>query len=162
MHVVRNACAKPPGLKNVIRASLHCYQPKQNKDKIYLITAHSPGGTEYVVKTHWGPRDAKRLASMVKVSGLTSEAYIKAAVKAIVFEKTRGPEGYQRKPWRSLLTDDAVSAMAAELAVAAPATRVRKATAVRKGKSAAKKTAARRTQASKPSGGTSPATRRRT
>lgn len=144
VQVVRNACEKPPGLKDVIRASLHCHHPEQNKDKIYLITAHSPGGSEYIIKTHWGPRDAKRLASMVKKSGLTSESEIKTTVKAIVREKTQGKEGYQRKPWRSLLTVAAMTAMAAELAVEPPNGRASRATAARTAKGMSKKSASPR------------------
>ncbi len=135
VHVVRRGCAKAPGLGNVIQASLHCFDPKENKDKIYIVTAHSPGGSEYVIKTHWGPRDAKRLASMVKKTGV-ADADIRKIVNAIAAEKTRGAEGYKAKPWRSLLTIEAMRAMAAELAVEMPqARRPRAAPAARGAKS---------------------------
>ena len=91
-------------------------------DRIYIVTAHSPGGSDFVIKTHWGPRDAKRLASMVKKTGV-GHADIRKVVDAIAAEKTRGAEGYTRKPWKSLLTIEAMRAMAAELAVEMPGTR---------------------------------------
>ena len=119
VHVVRSGCAKAPGLGDVIQASLHCLDPKGNKDKIYIVTAHTPGGSDYVIKTHWGPRDAKRLASMVKKTGV-SNAYVRRIVNAIAAEKTRGAEAYKKKPWKSLLTIEAMRAMAAELAVEMP------------------------------------------
>lgn len=122
VQVVRSGCAKAPGLGDVIQASLHCLDPKGNKDKIYIVTAHSPGGSEYVIKTHWGARDAKRLASMVKKTGV-GDAEIKKIVHAIATEKTRGGEGYKPKPWKSLLTNEAMRAMAAELAVEMPQVR---------------------------------------
>jgi len=119
VHVVRSGCAKAPGLGDVIQASLHCLDPKGNKDKIYIVTAHTPGGSDYVIKTHWGPRDAKRLASMVKKTGV-SNADVRRIVNAIAAEKTRGAEAYKKKPWKSLLTIEAMRAMAAELAVEMP------------------------------------------
>ena len=122
VHVVRSGCAKAAGLGDVIQASLHCLNPKGNKDKIYIVTAHSPGGSDYVIKTHWGPRDAKRLASMIKKTGV-GDADIRKIVHAIAAEKTRGAEGYKAKPWRSLLTNEAMRAMAAELAVEMPQAR---------------------------------------
>ena len=120
VQVVKNACAKAPTLGDVIHASLHSFDRKLNRDRIYIVTAHAPGGTEYVIKTHWGPRDAKRLSSMVKKTGVSGEADIKKIVQAIVSEKKRGTEHYEAKPWRSLLTADAMRAMAAELAVEVP------------------------------------------
>jgi hypothetical protein len=119
VQVVMRGCAKAPGLGDVIQASLHCFNPKGNKDKIYIVTAHSPGGSDYVIKTHWGPREAKRLASMVKKTGV-GDADIRKIVHAIATEKTRSAEGYKPKPWRSLLTIEAMRAMAAELAVEMP------------------------------------------
>lgn len=135
VQVVRRGCAKAPGLGDVIQASLHCVDPKVNKDKIYLVTAHSPGGSDYVIKTHWGPRDAKRLASMVKKTGV-GDTDIKKIVRAIATEKTRSAEGYKPKPWRSLLTIEAMRAMAAQLAVEMPVVRrPRAAPATRRAKS---------------------------
>jgi len=135
VQVVRRGCAKAPGLGDVIQASLHCFNPKDNKDKIYIVTAHSPGGSDYVIKTHWGPREAKRLASMVKKTGV-GDADIRKIVHAIATEKTRSAEGYEPKPWRSLLTIEAMRAMAAELAVEMPGTRrPRAASAARRAKS---------------------------
>ena len=115
--VVKSSLPKPIRLADVIRASLHCFEPKAKKDKIYLVTAHAPTGSEYVIKTHWGGRHALRLASMVKKSGILSVGEIKKAVKDIVDEKTRGSERYVAKAWKSLLTLDAMRALAAELGV---------------------------------------------
>ena len=84
------------------------------------LLAHAPAGAQYVIKTHWGARQAKRLASMVKTSGIATEKEIKKAVKDIVDEKTKGAERYLAKAWKSLLTDDAMRALAAELAVEMP------------------------------------------
>ena len=97
--MVRSGCAKAPGLGDVIQASLHCLDPNGNKHKIYIVTAHTPGGSDYVIKTHWGPRDAKRRASMVKKTGV-SNADVRRIVSAIAAEKTRGAEAYKKKPWK--------------------------------------------------------------
>lgn len=146
VQVVRRGCAKSPGLGDVIQASLHCFNPKGNKDKIYIVTAHSPGGSDYVIKTHWGPRDAKRLASMVKKTGV-GDKDIRKIVHAIATEKTRSAEGYQPKPWRSLLTIEAMRAMAAELAVEMPGTRrLRPASAARGAKPQPVRKAARKSR----------------
>ncbi len=150
MHVVRSGCAKAPGLGDVIQASLHCLDPKGNKDKIYIVTAHTPGGSDYVIKTHWGPRDAKRLASMVKKTGV-SNADVRRIVSAIAAEKTRGAEGYKIKPWKSILTIEAMRAMAAELAVEMPqARRPRAAPAARGVKSQPARPRARKPRTTKP------------
>ncbi len=149
VHVVRSGCAKAPGLGDVIQASLHCLDPVGNKDKIYIVTAHSPGGSDYVIKTHWGPRDAKRLASMVKKTGV-GDADIRKIVNAIAAEKTRGAGGYKRKPWKSLLTNEAMRAMAAELAVELPkACRPDKAPADRGAKSQSARRHARKPRTTK-------------
>lgn len=120
VQVVRNGCSRATELGDVIHASLHCFNPKRNKDKIYVVTAHSPGGSEFVIKTHWGPRDAKRLASMVKKTGVVGDTEIKKIVQAITSEKMTGKEAYKRKSWKSLLTTEAMQALAAELAVGMP------------------------------------------
>jgi len=120
VEVVGSSLPKPVGLGDVIRSSLHCFDPKANKDKIYIVTAHAPAGGQYVIKTHWGSRQAKRLASMVKMSGIAAADEIKKAVKEIVDEKTKGAERYVAKAWKSLLTVDAMRALAAELAVEMP------------------------------------------
>ena len=152
VEVVRNGCAKALGLGDVIQASLHCLDPKRNRDKIYIVTAHSPGGSDYVIKTHWGPRDAKRLASMVKKTGVASDADIRKMVLAIAAEKTRGTEGYKPKPWKSLLTIEAMRAMAAELAVEMPEqSRNRTASSARKPKSRPVRRVARKRQTNKTS-----------
>lgn len=161
VQVVRNGCAKPLGLGDVIQASLHCSDQKGNKDKIYIVTAHSPGGSDYVIKTHWGPRDAKRLASMVKKTGV-GDADIRKIVHAIAAEKTRGAEGYKSKPWRSLLTIEAMRAMAAELAVEMPEqSRTRKASSARGPKSRPVRRVARKRQTNKSSRPASGRKRRR-
>jgi hypothetical protein len=149
VEVVKRGCARAPGLGDVIQASLHCFVPKKNMDRIYIVTAHSPGGADYVIKTHWGPRDAKRLASMVKKTGV-GESDIRKVVDAIAAEKTRGAEGYTRKPWRSLLTLEAMRAMAAELAVEMPGTRrPRSASAARGAKPQPERVRARRPRTTK-------------
>jgi len=152
VQVVRNGCAKALGLGDVIQASLHCLDPKRNRDRIYLVTAHSPGGSDYVIKTHWGPRDAKRLASMVKKTGVAGDADIRKMVLAIAAEKTRGTEGYKSKPWKSLLTIEAMRAMAAELAVEMPEqSRTRMASSARGPKSRPVRRIARKRQTNKTS-----------
>lgn len=146
VQVVKSGCVKAPGLGDVIQASLHCFVPKKNMDRIYIVTAHSPGGSDYVIKTHWGPRDAKRLASMVKKAGV-GDADIRKIVRAIAAEKTRSAEGYKPKPWRSLLTTEAMLAMAAELAVEMPGTRrPRTASSARRPKSRPVRRVARKRQ----------------
>jgi len=139
VEVVNSSLPKPVGLGDVIRASLHCFDPKANKDKIYIVTAHAPAGAEYVIKTHWGARQAKRLASMVKTSGIATEKEIKKAVKDIVDEKTKGAERYLAKAWKSLLTDDAMRALAAELAAEMPEQRRARGAAAEKSRVAKRK-----------------------
>ena len=151
VQLVRGGCAKAPRLGDVIQASLHCLDQKGNKDKIYIVTAHSPGGSDYVIKTHWGPRDAKRLASMVKKTGV-GDADIRKIVHAIAAEKTRCAEGYKPKPWKSLLTIEAMRAMAAELAVEMPEqSRTRKASSARGPKSRPVRRVAQKRQTNKTS-----------
>ena len=105
-----------------------------------------------MIKTHWGPRDAKRLASMVKKTGVAGDADIRKMVLAIAAEKTRGTEGYKPKPWKSLLTIEAMRAMAAELAVEMPEqSRTRKASSARGPKSRPVRRVARKRQTNKTS-----------
>ena len=103
-----------------------------------------------MIKTHWGPRDAKRLASMVKKTGV-SNGDVRRIVNAIAAEKTRGAEGYKIKPWKSILTIEAMRAMAAELAVEMPqARRPRAAPAARGVKSQPARPRARKPRTTKP------------
>jgi len=120
VRLVKSSLPHSIGLDDVIKASLHCVSRKDKKDKIYLVTAHAPAGTKYVIKVHWGPRIAKRLASMVRSTGLCEPKDIQELVAKITAEKVSGREGYVRKAWRQILTPEAMQALAAELAVAVP------------------------------------------
>ena len=120
VRLVKSSLPTALGLGDVIKASLHCANRKDKKDKIYIVTAHAPAGTQHVIKVHWGPRLAKRLASMVRSTGLCSPKEIQEAVAKIAAEKVNGREGYVRKAWRQLLTPEAMRALAAELAVDLP------------------------------------------
>jgi hypothetical protein len=65
---------QPVTLDSRIYLSLHCHNPKNNEDKIYLLTAHSPNGNGLNITAHWGPRKAKRLTSQLKATSLMIKA----------------------------------------------------------------------------------------
>jgi len=101
---VRNALPTPTRLKDLIRASLHCYWPEINEDKIYLVTVHSPDEKSHTVMAHYGSRLSKRLVSQVKHAGLKDPVDVNNKVQAIINEK-----GAKYKPvaYGKLLTREA-------------------------------------------------------
>ncbi len=104
---VRNALPARSTLRSMMRASLHCYRPKRDEDKVYFITAHNPNGQGFTVTSHWGPRTAKRLNSQTKATRLMDEVGIKKVVEALKIEKLRN--GYRPVPYAKLLTKEALA-----------------------------------------------------
>ena len=114
---IRRKLPQPVTLDDRIRLSLHCRNPKKNEDKIYLITAHSPNRAGMNVTAHWGPREAKRLASQLKAMNLQSEAEIRSLVEKLKKEKVNA--GYRPVPHTKLLTPEARTFLEATLGLAA-------------------------------------------
>jgi len=110
---VRRKLPQPVTLDDRIRLSLHCRNPKKNEDKIYLITAHSPNGAGMNVTAHWGPREAKRLASQLKAMNLQADSEVQSIVETLKKEKLSA--GYRPVPHAKLLTREARAFLEATL-----------------------------------------------
>ena len=101
------ASAMPPrtSLRHLIRASLHCFHPEKDEDKIYLVAVHPGNNADtYHVTAYWGAQTAKRLSSQMKaidVSAKVAELEVKKAKR----EKLRS--GYVQTPFTRILTSEA-------------------------------------------------------
>jgi len=102
---------------DLIRLSLHCFQPEKNEDKVYLMTVHEGSGAgKFNVTAHWGARSAKRLSSQMKAVNVNDEA-ARAEVEQAQQEKLRG--GYKPVPHTKIITPAALSFLSASLGFSA-------------------------------------------
>jgi hypothetical protein len=114
---VQRNLPRPATLDDRIRLSLHCRNRERNEDKIYLISAHSPNGVGMNVTAHWGPREAKRLASQLKAINLQTESEVSSLVEKLKKEKLSS--GYRLVPHPKLLTPEARTFLEATLGLTA-------------------------------------------
>jgi predicted DNA-binding WGR domain protein len=102
---VKSALPRPKQLEDYVKASLHCFDPKKNEDKIYILTIQEGLQHErFHVTAYWGARTAKRLSSMMKAINFTDEQAVNVLEKARQ-EKIRS--GYKSRPLSKILTKNA-------------------------------------------------------
>ena len=102
---VGNALPAPRSLRDFVRASLHCFHPEKDEDKVYLLTVHPGNDPDFHhVTAYWGARTAKRLSSQMKAVNVSADA-AKLEVKKAKDEKLRS--GYVSTPFAKILTGEA-------------------------------------------------------
>jgi len=114
---VAKALPRRTSLRDFVRASLHCFHPEKDEDRIYLLAVH-PGTVQdsYHVTAYWGARSAKRLNSQMKAMDVSVEV-AKLEVEKAKREKLHS--GYVRAPFTRILTNEARSRMLAALGLPA-------------------------------------------
>jgi hypothetical protein len=110
---VANAMPPRNSLRDFIRASLHCFRPEKDEDKVYLLTVHPSGNPDtYHVTSYWGARTAERLNSQMKAINVSADV-AQLEVEKAKREKLRS--GYVHTPFAKILTTEARSRISAAL-----------------------------------------------
>ena len=141
--------AMPPrnSLRDFIRASLHCFHPEKDEDKVYVLTVHPGSDPEtYHVTAYWGARTAKRLSSQMKAINASADA-AQFEVKKAKREKLHC--GYVETPFAKLLTNDARSHISAALGLHEAPAKAKKPVAAKR-KNTTKDRVAAKTASAKP------------
>ena len=110
---VTHAMPARNSLRDFIHASLHCFHPEKDEDKVYVLTVHPGSDAEtYHVTAYWGGRTAKRLSSQMKAINVSLDVARQEVEKA-KREKLRS--GYLQTPFAKILTDEARAHISAAL-----------------------------------------------